>query len=89
MTFEDKAEIVISQLRKDRDRLEKSIKDMRAEIEQLEVTCSEEHGCIKEILQIIDKHTKECDTLRIKDDAVENAEDILGGDLYEGEFENR
>ena len=84
MTFEKKAEIVISQLREDRDRLNKSIEDIRAEIEQLEDTCSKE-----EILQIIDKHTKECDALEIEDDAVEDDEDIIGGVLYEDEFESR
>lgn len=36
MTLEDKAEIVISQLREDRDRLQKIIEQIRAEIERQE-----------------------------------------------------
>lgn len=34
MTFEDKAGIVISQLRKDRDRLQNNIEQIKAEIEE-------------------------------------------------------
>ena len=34
MTLEDKAEIIISQLREDRDRLQNIIEQIRAEIEQ-------------------------------------------------------
>ena len=34
MTFEDKAEIVIKQLREDRDRLQNTIEQIRAEIQE-------------------------------------------------------
>jgi len=32
---------------------------IRAEIEQLENVCSKEHGCIAEVLQVIDKYKAE------------------------------
>lgn len=48
MTLEDKAEVVISQLRADRDRLQKIIEQIRAEI-------MSKDG-LEEALEIIDKH---------------------------------
>ena len=39
-----------------------TLEKIRAEIEQLEDVCSKEHGCIAEVLQIIDKYaSEECD----------------------------
>ena len=59
MTFEDKAEIVISQLRADRDRLQNAIDNIRAEIEQYNLQSSH-YPCdtisIAAVLQIIDKY---------------------------------
>lgn len=52
MTFENKAEIVISQLREDRDRLQKIIEQIRAEI-------MSKDG-LEEALEIIDKYRTEC-----------------------------
>lgn len=59
--FEHKAEIVISQLRADRDRLQDAIEKIRGEIiETFESSeCAEESGCLNQILEIIDKHTAE------------------------------
>ena len=37
MTFEEKAEVVISQLRQDRDRLQQAFEDIRAEIEDIQI----------------------------------------------------
>lgn len=50
MTFEDKAEIVIAQLRKDRDRLADALDKIRAEIEQLPTkTRTNWDGCCPDI----------------------------------------
>lgn len=59
--FEHKAEIVISQLRADRDRLQEAIEKIRGEIiETFESSeCAEESGCLNQILEIIDKYTAE------------------------------
>lgn len=51
--FQQKAEVVISQLRADRDQLLYAIADIKAEIE------SEPYVSKMEVLEIIDKHTKE------------------------------
>lgn len=51
--FKKKAEVVISQLRDDRDQLLYAIADIKAEIE------SEPYVSKMEVLEIIDKHTKE------------------------------
>ena len=51
MTLEDKAEIVISQLREDRDRLQNIIEQIRAEI-------MSKDG-LEEALEIIDKYKAE------------------------------
>lgn len=50
MPFEDKVEIVITQLRADRDRLAKALNDIRAEIEQLPTkTRTNWDGCCPDI----------------------------------------
>lgn len=36
-----------------------ALEKIRAEIERLENVCSKEHGCIAEVLQVIDKYTKQ------------------------------
>jgi len=71
--FKQKAEVVISQLRADRDRLEKAIEDIRDEIEQMQVNTAGSGfyvsvndvvkinsftSGLKTALQIIDKHTE-------------------------------
>lgn len=63
--FEHKAEIVISQLRADRDRLADAIKKIRGEIiETFESSeCAEESGCLNQILEIIDRHTTESEEI--------------------------
>ena len=61
MTFEDKASIVISQLREDRDRLEDILEKIRAEIEHLTYYWCEVNPrtVIDDVLQIIDKYKEE------------------------------
>ena len=63
MTFEDKAKIVIAQLRADRDRLAKALKDIRAEIDEqyervhpYDISCAEG---LEMALGIIDKYMAE------------------------------
>lgn len=65
MTFEDKAEIVIAQLRKDRDRLADVLDKIRAEIDGIEITGQiDEHTSFirtgdsvkKIVLEILDKY---------------------------------
>lgn len=63
MTFEDKAKVVIAQLRADRDRLAKALKDIRAEIDeqyervhQYDISCAEG---LEMALGIIDKYMVE------------------------------
>lgn len=51
--FQQKAEVVISQLRADRDQLLYAIADIKTEIE------AEPYVSKMEVLEIIDKHTKE------------------------------
>ena len=65
-SFAKKAEIVISQLRADRDRLADVFDKIRAEIKALDVEpdgihfCSaNRHSCISEVLAIIDKYKAE------------------------------
>lgn len=65
MTFEEKAEIVFSQLRADRDRLQNAINKIRAEIEKsLYFECSDNsydkghNDATKRALEIIDKHIR-------------------------------
>lgn len=58
MTFKEKAEIVIRQLRRDRDRLLDAIDNIRAEIEA-EITpnlSDEQTQAFAYVLQIIDKY---------------------------------
>ena len=58
MTFEDKAEIVISQLRQDRDRLLNTIEDIKAEINtQNRGIC--DYYIVDRIEEIIDKYKAE------------------------------
>lgn len=66
MTFEEKAEVVISQLRTDRDRLQNIIKQIRAEIEELieelDIDDDYQKGVslgLENSLEIIDKHKTE------------------------------
>ena len=70
MTLEDKAEIVISQLREDRDRLQNIIEQIRAEIEEyksrqltLAIGVNDlEKGkqiALEYVLEIIDKYKAE------------------------------
>lgn len=66
MTFEEKAEVVISQLRADRDRLQNIIKQIRAEIEELieelDIDDDYQRGVslgLENSLEIIDKHKTE------------------------------
>lgn len=61
MTFEDKAKVVIAQLRADRDRLDKTLNDIKAEIEQeYKVESAHPYGQgLRRALEIIDKHTAE------------------------------
>lgn len=59
MTFEDKAEIVISQLRADRDRLQNAIDEIRAEIDKIYEREGSSFDCLNaldELKEIIDKH---------------------------------
>ena len=59
MTFEDKAVIVISQLRADRDRLQNAIDKIRAEIAEYKddkIIHAERNEMIDIVLEIIDKH---------------------------------
>ena len=53
MTLEDKAEIVISQLREDRDRLQNIIEQIRAEIVEMR---SKQNCSCSDCLDIIDKY---------------------------------
>lgn len=65
--FQQKAEVVISQLRADRDRLADAIEKIRAEIIENSIEDYKYHGCGSDeliidtslVLEIIDKHTKE------------------------------
>lgn len=65
--FQRKAEVVISQLRADRDRLADAIEKIRAEIIENSIEDYKYHGCGSDeliidtslVLEIIDKHTKE------------------------------
>lgn len=60
MTFEDKAAIVISQLRKDRDRLQHNIEQIRAEIVELPTISINANDVYKaQVLQIIDKYKED------------------------------
>lgn len=58
MTFEEKAEIVISQLRADRDRLLDALDKIRAEIEQhrRKTQGIDPYGLVGDCLDIIDKY---------------------------------
>ena len=59
MTFEDKAVIVISQLRADRDRLQNAIDKIRTEISEYKddkIIHAERNEMIDIVLEIIDKH---------------------------------
>lgn len=59
MTFEDKAEIVIAQLRADRDRLADALDKIRAEIAEYKddkVIHAERNEMIDIALEIIDKY---------------------------------
>lgn len=59
MTYEEKSEIVIRQLREDRDRLLDAIDNIRAEIADLDDAEYEFEGYYKAVtdaLQIIDKY---------------------------------
>ena len=61
MTFEDKAEIVFSQLRADRDRLQNAIDKIRAEIAEYKddkIIHAEQNEMIDRVLDIINKHIK-------------------------------
>ena len=67
MTLEDKAEVVISQLRADRDRLQNIIEQIRAEIKDIAFDWQEidgEHKSfmvvdLNDVLNIIDKYKAE------------------------------
>lgn len=61
MTFEDKAKVVIAQLRSDRDRLQWALDKIRSEIEQeYKVESAHPYGQgLRRALEIIDKHTAE------------------------------
>ena len=69
MTFEDKAKIVISQLRADRERLLNAIEDIKAEIDEHIQDCQLPQGHdpwwngkkdgLQDALEIIDKHMLE------------------------------
>lgn len=59
MTFDDKAVIVISQLRADRDRLQNAIDKIRAEIDKIYEREGNSFDCLNaldELKEIIDKH---------------------------------
>ena len=58
MTFEEKAEIVISQLRADRDRLLDVLDNIRAEIE-FEVDHRTNMLCAEDVFDIIDKYRQD------------------------------
>jgi hypothetical protein len=61
--FQKKAEIVISQLRADRDRLQNALDKIRAEIEQTDFDFGDFYDhtdtIIQIVLEIIDKYTTE------------------------------
>ena len=62
MTYEEKSEIVIRQLREDRDRLQNAIDKIRAEISEYKddkVIHAERNEMIDIVLEIIDKYRKE------------------------------
>ena len=62
MTYEEKSEIVIRQLREDRDRLQNAIDGIRAEISEYKddkVIHAERNEMIDIVLEIIDKYRKE------------------------------
>ena len=67
MTFEDKAEIIISQLREDRDKLQNIINQIKTEIEDTGAYEQEVHGKteflrgINYCLSILDKYKEEKD----------------------------
>ena len=65
MTYEEKAAIIISQLREDRDRLLKAIEDIKAEIEESYRSAITENISYAEGLErawvIIDKHIEGAD----------------------------
>lgn len=59
MTYEEKSEIVIRQLREDRDRLQNAIEQIRAEISEYKddkVIHAERNEMIDIVLEIIDKY---------------------------------
>lgn len=60
MIFEDKAEIVISQLRADRDRLQNALDNIRSEIEHMDFDFGDYYDntdtIIEMVLEVIDKH---------------------------------
>lgn len=65
MTLEDKAEIVISQLREDRDRLQNILDKIRTEIEEFEEEVFHrtmdysDYAAVRHCLEIIDKYKAE------------------------------
>lgn len=65
MTLEDKAEIVISQLREDRDRLQNILDKIRTEIEEFEKEVFhrtmdyKDYVAVRHCLEIIDKYKAE------------------------------
>ena len=64
MTFEDKAVIVISQLRADRDRLQNAIDKIRTEISEYKddkIIHAERNEMIDIVLDVIDKYKAESD----------------------------
>ena len=59
MTYEEKSEIVIRQLREDRDRLQNAIDGIRAEVMNLTDGETPERIWNVDVLQIIDKYREE------------------------------
>lgn len=63
MTYEEKSEIVIRQLREDRDRLQNAIEQIRAEIERLhyhpKLDFIKNDEVVEMALEVIDKYREE------------------------------
>ena len=63
MTFEDKAKVVIAQLRADRDRLDKALNDIKTEIE----TSPKTYPFVNPFTYHFDAYIKEDDVMKIID----------------------
>ena len=65
-----------------------TLEQIRAEIEQLENPCSKEHGCIAEVLQIIDKYAEQERTKRQSCENCKHNRKECGNDDHYGFCQN-